>query len=121
MPKRSDDPSYDRKPLSNYEGFKRLDKSLEKIDAKESARSKICDVCGRRMRAWRLVPATFGKTLGPTRAGVFRGALTGKFVLVCDAGPDGCAETLIRAGVAKEGVEENAAIERVKNLGLILS
>jgi len=115
----SDDPpkGYIRKPLSNYEGFRRLDKSFEKIEARDRAREKVCDVCGRRMRAWRLVPATFGQKLGITRAGL-SGGLTGrKFVVACDSGPDSCAATLLRAGVDKVAVPEHEAMER---LGLVL-
>lgn len=114
MPKRSDDPkSYDRKPISNYEGFKRLDKSLEKIDVADRAKAKICEVCLRRCRAWRIVPATFGTRLGETKASL-TGGLTGKFVVACDAGPDGCAAMLTRSGVAAEAIREHELASRLR-------
>ncbi len=119
MPRRSDDPTtYKRQPVSNYEGFKRLDKSLEKIDAKEDGRAKVCDLCHKRCRAWRIVPATFGQPLGRTRAAK-TGGLQGKFVVACDAGPESCASMLTRSGVAKQGVEEQEAVARLAKLGIV--
>jgi hypothetical protein len=112
-----DRPPFLRKPLSNYEGFKRLDKSLERLELRDRANSKICDVCGRRVRAWRIVPASAGKRLGPTRAGL-TGGLTGKFLVACDNGPGGCAAMLERSGVPEDAIREDEAIKR---LGLILA
>ncbi len=119
MPKRSDDPtSYQRKPLSNYEGFKRLDKSLEKIETNDRAREKVCEVCQRRCRAWRIVPASFGKPLGRTRAGL-TGGLKGKFVVACDGGPESCARMLERSGVPREAIREQEAMERLGLTGVL--
>lgn len=115
--RRSDDPIYGRKPLSNYEGFKRLDKSLEKLELQARGREKVCDVCQKRCRAWRIVPATFGTKLGPTKAGL-SGGLTGrKFVVACDGTPDACAPQLERMGVPAEAIREQEAIDRI---GLVL-
>lgn len=109
-----DKPSFGRKAISNYEGFKRLDNSLQKIELRDRAREKICDVCQRRCRAWRIVPATFGTSL---RGSPFKG----RFVVACDAGPQGCAESLIRAGVADDAIAQQEARSRLERLcGLVL-
>jgi hypothetical protein len=109
---------YDRKQLSNREGFRRLEASLEKIHNRKSGQEKLCDVCGRRTRAWRMVPAKFGTKPAMNRARLNdRTALTGRVVLACDAGPDGCAAMLDRAGVSRDAIELE---ERLKKLGLVL-
>lgn len=137
----SDDPprNYKRNRLSNYEGFKRLDKSLEKLELQERGREKVCDVCGRRMRAWRIVPATFGHLLTGLRSqtsGTFAGTpmagyidshlkptiggpFRGKFVVACDAGKDSCAAMLDRAGVPLAAMKEQAQIDACESLGVI--
>jgi hypothetical protein len=107
-----DKPSYVRKPLSQKEGFRRLDKAMEKIAARENANSKVCDVCHRRTRAWRVVPAREGVQLSGA-AGMF-----GKVLVCCDNGPSGCASVLTRAGVADEAIRER---ESMRRLGLILA
>lgn len=120
MAKDDDGPSvplYGRRPLSNYEGFKRLDKSLERIAGTESAAAKLCDVCHKRTRAWRMVPATFGANI-KTKASVGRGALRGKFVLACDNGPDSCAAMLDRSGVPREAIREQERIDELGKLGI---
>lgn len=106
-----DKPTYVRKPLSNYEGYKRLDKSLEKIATRAARNSEVCDVCHRRVRAWRVVPHIEGHKLAG-RAGRF-----GKVLLCCDTGPEACAATLTRAGCVKQAVEVGEAMKR---LGLVL-
>lgn len=109
-----DKPAFGRKAISNYDGFKRLDRSLEKIELRDRAREKVCDVCQRHCRAWRIVPATFGTVL---RGTPFRGPV----VVACDAGPEGCAESLIRAGVADDAVSQQEAKDRLERLcGLVL-
>ena len=114
MPERSDDPkNYVRRRLSNYEGFKRLDKSLEKIELTNRGREKICDVCQTRCRAWRIVPATAGRPIGGVRL------QQGNYLLCCDAGPDGCAETLTRAGVPGDELRAREARARLAKLGVI--
>lgn len=137
----NDDPpdNYKRRQLSNYEGYKRLDKSFEKLEVRDRAREKCCDVCGRRMRAWRIVPATFGHLLsglrshtagtfaGPPAAGYvdshlkprIGGPFRGKFVVACDAGPDSCAAMLDRSGVPQAALREQAQIDRCESLGVI--
>jgi hypothetical protein len=117
VPKRSDDPIYNRKHLSNYEGYKRLDKSLEKLAARDAARAKLCEVCGNRTRAWRIVPASAGTRIGVTRASLLSGGLRGKFIVACDNGPGGCAAMLERSGVVRDAIEEEEAMRR---MGLVL-
>jgi hypothetical protein len=124
VPKRSDDPkNYKRRPLSNYEGFKRLDGSLEKLEKKDRAREKVCEVCHCRCRAWRIVPATAGSPIasGETPAGKPQHAwLKGNFLVCCDAGPDGCAAQLLRAGVHIEELRQRKLRERAAALGIAL-
>lgn len=106
-----DKPSYRRRQLSQYEGFKRLDKSLEKLETRASAREKVCDLCHRRCRAWRIIPHVDGKKLAGA-AGMF-----GKVIVACDAGPNGCAAVLTRAGCVKQAIAEREAMKR---LGLVV-
>ena len=120
MPSRSDDPkNYKRRPLSNYEGFKRLDKSLQKIETGDRAREKICEVCQRRCRAWRIVPATAGQPIIGKQGGPIAGG--GRFLVCCDAGPEGCAEMLIRSGVPTEELRQRRARANLKKLGIVVS
>lgn len=112
-------PSYIRRPLSNYEGFKRLDASLEKIANRETAKQQCCDICHRRCKAWRIVPATFGHTIARSLAAKKSGGLRGKFVVCCD-GPGGCAEMLTRSGVPRAAIEEQKAIDRLGDLGIVV-
>ncbi len=111
---------YDRKPLSQKEGFRRIEASLEKLELRDKAREKLCEVCGRRCRAWRIVPCTEGQRLGVTEASLLSGGLRGKFIVACDAGPNGCAEMLLRAGVDKPALEEQRAEERLRELGIVV-
>lgn len=94
------------KPMSNYEGHKRLEENLEKDRQKRAGGRQVCDVCHRRAGSWRIVPCVDGHKLKPTAAG-FRG----KFLVCCDDGPEGCAATLERAGVARQAVATQARIE----------
>jgi hypothetical protein len=120
MPERSDDPkNYKRRPLSNREGFRRLDKSLEKIELGDRAREKICEVCQRRCRAWRIVPATAGQPIIGKQGAAIAGG--GRFLVCCDGGPEGCAEMLIRAGVPAEELRQRIARARLKKLGVVVS
>jgi hypothetical protein len=109
--------AYTQKRLSNYEGFKRLDAMLEKVDAgklkppREPMRDFLCEVCSRRKRSVRAVPClTMGKKLVGTK-------LKGLFVLVCDDGPGSCAAALERAGVPQKAAEQN---RRMLALGLVI-
>lgn len=105
-----DKPMYVRKPLSNYEGFKRLDKAFANIEQRAGQNSVVCDVCHRRVRAWRVVPHIEGHKLAG-KAGRF-----GKVLLCCDTGPDGCAARLTRAGCVEQAV---AVGDAMKRLGLV--
>ena len=117
VPKRSDDPVYIRRELSNREGFRRMELAQEKLEQRARGMEKLCDICGRRTRAYRLVPATFGTKLGPTRAGL-SGGLTGrKFALCCDGQDHSCARSLERVGVPEKAIAEQEAMDR---LGLVL-
>lgn len=102
---------YLRKQLSQKEGFRRLDKSLEKLELRARATEKVCDVCHRRCRAWRIIPHVDGVRLGGV-AGRF-----GKVLVCCDAGPDGCAARLTRAGAVKQAIGQREAMKR---LGLVV-
>jgi hypothetical protein len=120
MPERSDDPkNYKRRPLSNYEGWKRLDKSFAKLEGQDRAREKICEVCQRRCRAWRIVPATAGQPIVGKQGGPIAGG--GRFLVCCDAGPDGCAELLIRSGVPAEELRQRVQRAALKKLGVVVS
>lgn len=112
-------PPYIRRPLSNYEGFKRLEASLEKIEKRETAKQQCCDICHRRCRAWRIVPATFGHAIARRLATRMSGGLRGKFVVCCD-GPDGCARMLEASGVPKAAIEEQKQIDRLGELGIVV-
>jgi hypothetical protein len=107
----SDRPSYVRRPLSNREGFRRLDVALGKLAEQKSARATLCDVCHRRVFATRIVPSVDGHRL-PGAAGRFGPAL-----VCCDTGPDSCAARLTRAGVPQQAAAQREAMRR---LGLVL-
>lgn len=98
-----------RRPISNYEGYKRLDKAFEKIELRDRAGEKVCDVCHRRCRAWRIVPSTAGSTIV---------GFEGKFLVCCDAGPEGCAEVALRAGVHVEELRERELRKRLAAVGI---
>lgn len=120
MPERSDDPkNYKRRPLSNYEGFKRLEKSFAKLEGEDRAREKICDVCQKRCRAWRIVPATAGQPIMGKQGKAIAGG--GKFLVCCDAGPEGCAEMLIRSGVPAEELRQRKQRAELGKLGIVIS
>lgn len=84
--------------LSQREGWRRIDDAKRKLEDRARGQEKVCDVCKRRCRAWRLVPCLDGNVLVNTN-------LQGRFVVACDANADGCASTLDRAGVAKQAVD----------------
>lgn len=106
-----DKPSYVRKPLSNYEGYKRLEAGLEKSGRIASARHDIvCDVCRRHTRNSQLVPSVFGQRQHPPLQGSF---------LLCCTGPEGCAGKLERAGVVDEALRNAEAKRRLEALGFL--
>ena len=93
---------YTSKRKSNYDGFKSLDKMLEKIDSgklkppRENQRDYLCPLCSYRKRSMRLVKSVIlGKPVAqlPIETEV---RFEGRFVLVCW----GCADDLERARVA---------------------
>ncbi len=103
--------------VSNYEGFKRLDKLQEKIATgkltppREQQRDHICEICKCRKPSVKVVPSLIaGHKLPGTK-------FTGLFVLACD-GRDGCAAMLERAGVPQAAAEQN---RRMAALGLVLA
>jgi hypothetical protein len=102
-----------KKRISNYEGFKALDKLQEKIaegklkPPREPVRDHLCEVCKTRKRSVRVVPClTMGRKLTGT-------PLKGLFVLACDE----CARSLERAGVPQAAAEQT---KRMAALGLVL-
>lgn len=106
-----------RRRISNYEGFKRLDAMLEKVDSgklkppREPVRDFLCEVCSRRKRSVRAVPSlVMGHKLPGT-------PLQGTFVLACDDGPGSCAMALERAGVPQKVAEQ---AQRMLALGLVM-
>ena len=96
--------------MSQREGWRRIDAAKEKLETRARGMEKVCDVCGRRMRAWRIVPCLDGKVLVNTN-------LVGRFVVACDANEDGCAQTLIRAGVDKQAVDVQT---RMAHAGMVI-
>lgn len=106
-----DKPPYIRRPLSQYEGFKRLDKALEKLELRDKAKESICDVCKRRCKATRLIPHVDGRVMfGPA-------SRFGK-VLVCCDGKDGCAARLTAQGCVATAIQEKMAMARLGVLGI---
>lgn len=92
---------YSASRLSNYEGFKRLDKLLEKIaegrlkPPREAVVDHLCPLCKCRKKSQRLVPSrVIGVPVG--QLGVeCKTRFQGKFILACAD----CADDLRRAGV----------------------
>jgi hypothetical protein len=106
-----DRPNYIRKAISNREGFRRIDLAKRKLEKRDNAKSVICDVCHRRVRAWRIVPSLDGKRLGGNAA------TFGRVLVCCDTGPEGCAAKLTRAGVPQQAI---AQAEACRRLGIVM-
>lgn len=94
--------NYVSKRVSNYEGFKSLDKLLENIDSgklKPPDKAKVeywCNLCRCMKKSQRLVPSrVMGRPVTQLGVGMKTG-FRGRFVLCCDE----CARDLEKARVA---------------------
>lgn len=94
--------SYTIKPKSNYEGFRDLDRMLEKIDSgklrppRTNAVDHFCPLCHCTKRSQRLVPSRVLGVPVSQLPNECKTAFQGRFVVCCED----CARDLKRSRVA---------------------
>ena len=94
-------------PLSNYEGWKRLELGYQLAQQKAAAKVPKCDECGKDARAWRLVASLKGMHTHCN--------LIGRFERLCDGRHDSCAQKRVRSGDPEQEIGRASCRERVSS------